>query len=80
MRALEIIAQSLRVGYVHPTTVINTLIETENDGGLIAIEQLKTQLEQSLHALQERRHPHSQMIKAWLGAVHNYLQMFRKAA
>lgn len=80
MPALKVIAHSLHVGYVHPTTVINTLIETENHGGLTAIEHLQTLLEQSLQALQECKHPHSHMVKAWLGATRIYLQMLGSVA
>ncbi|MFC6618448.1 hypothetical protein ACFQBZ_12980 [Deinococcus radiophilus] len=37
-------AESLRAGYVHPTTVLNTLIELENAGGLSALRQFAEQV------------------------------------
>ena len=40
MRALDIIAESIRVGYAHPTNILNTLIELENEGGLVAVRRV----------------------------------------
>ncbi|WP_034385646.1 hypothetical protein [Deinococcus sp. YIM 77859] len=73
MRALDSIAESIRVGYVHPTTVLNTLIEAENEGGLGAIRRIERHLSLGLNALHDRQHPHSDLVRAWLGAVRAYL-------
>ena len=73
MRALETIAESLRLGSVHPTTVLNTLIEAENEGGLGAVRQIERHLSVSLGALRDRQHPHSDLAQAWLGATRAYL-------
>ncbi|GGL85078.1 hypothetical protein GCM10010840_23750 [Deinococcus aerolatus] len=73
MRALDTIAESIRVGYVHPTTVLNTLIEVENDGGLVAVRRIERQLSRGTHALRERRHPNTALAQSWLGAARAYL-------
>ncbi|TDE85116.1 hypothetical protein [Deinococcus sp. S9] len=82
MRALDIIAESIRVGYVHPTTVLNTLIEAENEGGLGAIRRIERHLSLGLSALRDRQHPHSRLAQTWLGAARAYLvtQAERKQA
>lgn len=82
MRALDIIAESIRVGYVHPTTVLNTLIEAENEGGLGAVRQVERQLTVGNLALRERGHPHQDLARLWLGAARVYLvtQAERKQA
>ncbi len=73
MRALDTIAESIRVGYVHPTTVLNTLIEVENDGGLVAVRRIERQLSRGTHALRERSHPNTALAQSWLGAARAYL-------
>lgn len=82
MRALDIIAESLRTGYVHPTTVLNTLIEAENEGGLGAVRRIERHLSVGLGALRDRQHPHSRLAQTWLGAARAYLvtQAERKQA
>ncbi|MEF2278956.1 hypothetical protein V3W47_11665 [Deinococcus sp. YIM 134068] len=82
MRALETIAESIRVGYAHPTTVLNTLIEAENEGGLGAVRRVERQLALGNVALQERGHPHHDLARMWLGAARAYLvtQAERKQA
>lgn len=82
MRALDIIAESVRTGSVHPTTVLNTLIEAENDGGLGAIRRIERHLSVSVEALRDRQHPHTGLAQAWLGAARAYLvtQAERKQA
>ncbi len=51
MRVLETImgtiAESIRVGHAHPTTVLNTLIEAENAGGLGTVRRIERQLSMS---------------------------------
>jgi hypothetical protein len=82
MRALDIIAESLRSGHVHSTTVLNTLIEAENEGGLGAVRRIERHLSLGLRALQDRQHPHSTLARTWLGATRVYLitQTERKQA
>ena len=73
MRVLDIIAESIRTGQAHPTTVLNTLIEAENAGGMGAIRQVERQLNLSTHALRDRAHPHTELAQAWLNATRAYL-------
>lgn len=77
MRVLEntlgTIAESIRVGKVHPTTVLNTLIEAENAGGLGAVRQVERQLSLSTRSLEARSHPNSGLAQAWLNATRAYL-------
>lgn len=77
MRVLEItletIAKSIRAGSAHPTTVLNTLIEAENGGGMVAVRQVERQLSLSTQALQARSHPNSELAQAWLNATRAYL-------
>ncbi|MBB5236006.1 hypothetical protein [Deinococcus budaensis] len=73
MRALDIIAESIRSGQVHSTTVLNTLIEAENEGGLGAVRRIERHLSIGLRALQDRQHPHSPLAQTWLGAARAYL-------
>ncbi|UQN07687.1 hypothetical protein [Deinococcus sp. QL22] len=82
MRALDTIAESIRVGFVHPTTVKNTLIEAENEGGLSAVRRIERQLSLGANALRERQHPHSALAQTWLSASRAYLitQVERKHA
>lgn len=75
MRALETIAESVRVGYVHPTVMTNTLIQLENEGGLEALRQLAEQLEGRLDALEARAHPHHAIATHWLAAARAYCLM-----
>lgn len=82
MRALDTIAESIRVGYAHPTKILNTLIEVENEGGLSAVRRIERQLNLGTSALRERQHPHADMAQKWLGAARAYLitQAERKQA
>ena len=73
MRALEIIAHTIKAGKVHPTTVINTLIEVENEGGSSALRTIERHLSRSESSLRERNHPHSKLARAWLDATRAYL-------
>lgn len=73
MRALETIAQTIRLGSVHPTTVMNTLIEVENEGGPAALRLVERRLARSSAALAERAHPHSDLARTWLDATRAYL-------
>jgi hypothetical protein len=77
MRVLEItlgtIAESIRTGKAHPTTVLNALIEAENAGGMVAVRQVERQLSLSTQALQARSHPNSKLAEAWLNATRAYL-------
>lgn len=73
MKALSVMAESLRAGYVHPTTVLNTLIELENAGGLSALRQFAEQVSSGQEALEQRGHPHARLAAAWVQATHFYL-------
>ena len=73
MRALETIAHTIKVGKVHPTLVMNTLIEVENEGGSLALRQVERHLDRTASALQAREHPHSGLARAWLDATRAYL-------
>ena len=51
MKALATLAESLRTGYIHPTTVLNTLIELDNAGGESALLQFEAQVRSGEAAL-----------------------------
>ncbi|ADV66218.1 hypothetical protein [Deinococcus maricopensis] len=72
-RTLECIAETIRTGQAHHTVVLNTLIETENQGGSGALRQLERQLSRSADALQTRQHPHTHVARTWLDATRAYL-------
>ena len=74
MKALTVMADSLRAGYIHPTQVLNTLIELENTGGLAALQEFEAQLHSGQQSLQERGHPHARLAAAWLQATRFYLR------
>ncbi len=74
MRALDDIALTLKLGQLHPTAVLNTLIAAENEGGLSAVRRLERQLSRSNDALRERQHPHSALAEIWLNATRAYLR------
>ena len=82
MRALDTIAHRIRLGYAHPTKILNILIEVENEGGLSAVRRIERQLSLGTSALRDRHHPHSEMAQTWLGAARAYLitQAERKQA
>ena len=73
MRALDAVAHSLRLGQLHPTAVLNTLIAAENEGGLSALLQLERHLTRSADAMSARQHPHSDLAHIWLNATRAYL-------
>lgn len=73
MRALDIIAESIRIGYAHPTNILNTLIELENEGGLVAVRRVERQLSLGTNALRQREHPNTALAQKWLGAARAYL-------
>lgn len=73
MRALETIAESIRIGYVHPTVILNTLIEVENEGGLPALQSVEQRLENGMYALRLRQHPNHELAANWLKATRRYL-------
>lgn len=76
MKALTVMADSLRAGYIHPTRVLNTLIELENTGGTAALREFESQLSSAQQALAERGHPHARLAAAWLQATRFYLQEY----
>lgn len=73
MRALDTIAESIRIGFVHPTTVMNTLIQVENEGGLGAVRRIERQLQLGTSALRHRDHPNTALAQTWLSAARAYL-------
>lgn len=73
MRVLETIADTLKKGQAHPTTVLNALIEADNQGGKNALRDLEEHLLRSARALKERQHPHAELAQAWLHATRMYL-------
>ncbi|THF84738.1 hypothetical protein E7T09_19060 [Deinococcus sp. KSM4-11] len=82
MRALDTIAESIRLGYAHPTKIINTLIEVENDGGLGAVRRIERHLSLGSAALRDRQHPNIGIAQQWLNSTRAYLitQAERKQA
>ena len=76
MKALSVMADSLRAGYIHPTAVLNTLIELDNAGGDIALREFEAYLDSSRHTLSERGHPHAHLVTAWLQATRSYLHEY----
>ena len=65
MRALDTIANSIRLGYIHPTVMLNTLIEAENGGGLREVRRIERHLDRGVRALQQRQHPHAEIAEKW---------------
>mgnify|MGYP000247541621 CR=1 FL=1 len=82
MRAFDTIAESIRVGHVHPTAMLNTLIEIENENGLNGVRHVERHIENGMNALKQRHHPHLIVAEKWLGAARAYLvtQADRKQA
>ncbi|RJF72059.1 hypothetical protein D3875_11315 [Deinococcus cavernae] len=82
MRALDTIAESIRIGHVHPTVVLNTLIEVENENGLNGVRHVERHIENGMQSLKQRQHPHLIVAEKWLGAARAYLltQAERKQA
>ncbi|MCY1703368.1 hypothetical protein [Deinococcus sp. SL84] len=80
MKALTVMADSLRAGYIHPTHVLNTLIELENAGGTAALREFEAHLTSGQQALTERGHPHARLAEAWLQATRFYLQESQRGA
>ena len=76
MRILDVIADSLKKGQAHPTTVMNALIEADNQGGKNALRDLEEHLLRSARALKDRQHPHAELAHAWLHATRMYLINF----
>ncbi|UBV42706.1 hypothetical protein LAJ19_00215 [Deinococcus taeanensis] len=73
MRALDTIAESIRTGYAHPTTLLNTFIQVENEGGLGAVRRIERQLHLSVQGMRDRQHPHSDLAQTWLNSARAYL-------
>lgn len=74
MRTFKVIADSLSTRRVHPTAVLNALIETENAGGPAALRELEGRLSRLLRSLQERGDQGAAALAAaWLEATRAYL-------
>lgn len=74
MRTFKVIAESLSTRRVHPTAVLNTLIETENAGGLGAVRELEARLARLLRSFDERGESGAPLAAAWLEATRLYLE------
>ena len=80
MRILETIAQSLRTQRIHPTHVLNALIELENAGGVSTVFELEYRLSRLVRAMFERHDEGINIAQAWLDATHAYLDQFGQVA
>ena len=68
------ITQTLVAERVHPTMVLNTLIELENDGGIPMIFELHYRLTRMVRNLREVQGPAQRIAQAWLDATIAYLE------
>jgi len=69
MNATETVWKSLGKGKIHPTEVLNTLIEVDNRKGQIGLWALENELREQMPKLR----PVAQtMAKAWLEAIAAY--------
>jgi hypothetical protein len=74
MRILETIAQSLRTQHIHPTKVLNALIELENAGGVTTMYELEYRLSRLVRAMFERNDQAIKVAEAWLESTRAYLE------
>jgi hypothetical protein len=74
MKILETIAQSLRTQRIHPTQVLNALIELENAGGITSIGELEWRLSRLVRSMTERGDKEVTIAIAWLCATHDYFE------
>ena len=79
MRILETISETLQSQRAHPTTVLNALIELENDGGASALYELEYRLARMTRTLFENRDSSHRVAKAWLEATRAYLETYAPA-
>jgi hypothetical protein len=80
MRILETIAQTLRTERVHPTVVLNALIELENAGGAAALHELEYRIARLVRAMRERDDATLPIAQGWLSATRAYLETYAQIA
>jgi hypothetical protein len=80
MKILEIIAQSLRTKKIHPTQVLNALIELENAGGITTVGELEWRLSRLVKSMTERNDQGIKVAQAWLNATQSYLKDVQHAS
>ncbi|NJK42930.1 MAG: hypothetical protein HC933_00500 [Pleurocapsa sp. SU_196_0] len=76
MRILETIATTLRTRIAHPTTVLNALIQLENNGGISAVYELEYRLTRLVRAMRERIADDLGIGDGWLQSTRAYLETF----
>lgn len=76
MRILETIATSLKAQTIHPTTVLNALIDFENNAGIGALADLEFRLSRLLHAMKDRQDAATPIAAAWLSSTRAYLEQY----
>jgi hypothetical protein len=79
MRILEVIAQSLKAQRVHPTVVMNALVELENSSGNAAVEELEYRLARLVRSY-DHTDPQRKLAQAWLQATRAYLEVHGQVA
>jgi hypothetical protein len=79
VRILETLAKTLREEKAHPTTVLNALINLENQGGLSAVHELEYRLACLVRAMRERDDHTIGIAVAWLEAARAYIETFTPA-
>ncbi|MDX2004385.1 MAG: hypothetical protein SFU83_03830 [Meiothermus sp.] len=69
MTSTDSVWKTIGRGTVHPSEVLNTLIELDNRRGQIGLWALENELRQSLHRLRPSAH---NLAVAWLEATRQY--------
>jgi hypothetical protein len=72
--AFEVIEQTLMSGRAHPTLVMNTLIELENQAGESGVLELEQRLTRLVVQMSQQNQPRLPLARAWLEAVRGYLE------
>ncbi len=80
MRILETIAQSLKTQAIHPTNVLNALINLENNAGIGSLADLEYRLARLVRAMRERQDPATNIAIAWLDSTRAYLEQYGQVA
>ena len=76
MKILETIAMSLRTQCIHPTHVLNALIELENAGGINTIAELEYRLNRLVQSMTERKDQSLGIAQVWLNSTRAYLKFY----
>ena len=88
MQMNDAVIASLIAGYVHPTTVLNTLVALENEGGVEALQRFEatllrycrgpfTELFQAHPRYIQSPQEHTALASAWLAALRQYCQQYK---